>query len=250
MTLFRRKIIDNWDKVIDKDRIPVHIAVIPDGNGRWAAKRGMPRSYGHREGSYTLRRTVMFCSKIGVKYLTVYTFSTENWKRPQDEVDALMALLLEFLKNAEKELQGSNVRIRVFGDINKLSEEFQNEIHRVVKVTESNSGLSLNIALNYGGRYEILNAVKELAREACQGKINPDNIDEELFSQRLYTSGIPDPEMIIRTSGEKRSSNYLIWQAAYSEYWYTDTLWPDFKEEDMIEAIKTFQKRNRRFGGA
>lgn len=235
--------------IIDTKTLPVHIAIIPDGNGRWAKKRGLPRNAGHREGSSTLKRIVKYCAKLGIKYITVYTFSTENWKRPKSEVDALMSLLKEFLMNAENELAGSNIRIKVIGDVSALSEELRREIPRVEKMTGKNTGLILNIALNYGGRDEIVSAVKQIAKEITEGRLNVSDIDGALISDRLYTCRTPDPDLIIRTSGEKRSSNFLLWQSAYSEYWYTDVLWPDFSQEDMKMAISDFQRRKRRFGG-
>lgn len=234
---------------IDYDRLPVHIAVIPDGNGRWANKKSLPRSLGHREGSNVLKKVVIFCDKIGIKYLTVYAFSTENWKRPKSEVDALMSLLLEFLKNAERELDGSNVRIRVIGDVNMLPQDMQREIARVVKLTAGNTGVNLNIALNYGGRHEIIAAIKKISSDVKNGIITVDDIDEKMISSKLYTLEIPDPDLLIRTSGEKRSSNFLLWQLAYTEFWYTDVLWPDFRERHLLEAIHDFQNRSRRFGG-
>ncbi len=242
--LFPQKKLDN-----DFQCIPQHIAIIPDGNGRWAKKRGLPRNVGHREGSMTLKKVVIYCSKVGVKNLTVYAFSTENWKRPKGEVDALMNLLLEFLRNAERELDGSNVRIKVIGDINGLPAELQNEITRVEKMTSVNNGLNLNIALNYGSRFEILHAVKNIAKEIKDGKLTINDIDENQMEQHLYTKGIPEPDLLIRTSGEQRISNYLLWQCAYTEFWFTDTLWPDVNESHIAEAIKAFEKRNRRYGG-
>ncbi|MDF2987864.1 MAG: undecaprenyl diphosphate synthase [Eubacterium sp.] len=249
-----------WDRVtglfkrpkeINKNftAIPEHIAVIPDGNGRWAKKRGLPRSVGHREGSMTLKKVVIYCSKIGVKHLTVYAFSTENWKRPKNEVDGLMSLLLEFLRNAEKELDGSNVRIKVIGDIKGLPDELRQEIVRVEKLTSVNNGLNLNIALNYGSKLELLGAVKEIAGRVKANKLRIDDIDEALFESCLYTAGIPDPDLLIRTSGEQRISNYLLWQCAYTEFWFTDALWPDVNESHIAEAIKAYENRNRRFGG-
>lgn len=229
--------------------VPNHIAIIPDGNGRWAKKRGLPRSIGHREGSMTIKKVVIYCSKIGVKNLTVYAFSTENWKRPQTEVDMLMNLLLEFLRNAEKELDGSNVRIKVIGDVNGLPKELQQEIVRVQNLTSINNGLSLNIALNYGSRCEMLNAVKEITKKVNEGKLSIDEIDETQFESCLYTTGIPDPDLLIRTSGEQRISNYLLWQCAYTEFWFTNELWPDIGESHIAEAIIAYEKRNRRYGG-
>ncbi len=229
--------------------IPQHIAIIPDGNGRWAKKRGLPRSMGHREGSMTLKKIVICCSDVGVRYLTVYAFSTENWSRPKSEVDGLMNLLLEFLRNAEKELDGSNVRIRVIGDVNGLPEELQQEIARVEKLTAGNGGLNLNIALNYGSKFEMLQAVKEIALKVKEGKLSIEEIDEEQFESCLYTAGMPAPDLLIRTSGEQRISNYMLWQCAYTEFWFTKELWPDVNESHIYEALKAFEKRNRRFGG-
>jgi undecaprenyl diphosphate synthase len=234
---------------IDKNKLPEHIAIIPDGNGRWARKRGLPRSAGHREGANVLKKIVKHCSKLGLKYISVYTFSTENWKRPAQEVEALMALLLEFLKNAEKELDGTGVKIKVIGDVTRLSNELQKEIERVESITIDNKGLCLLIALNYGGRDEIVNAVKNIVKLYDDRKIQIDGITEKIISSLLYTSDIPDPDLLIRTSGEKRSSNFLVWQLAYTEFWYTDKLWPEMRLSDIDKAILEFQNRNRRFGG-
>jgi len=247
MWFFKQKI--KGPDLNDKKKLPVHIAVIMDGNGRWASRRGLPRSAGHREGANTLKRIVKECDDIGIKYLTAYAFSTENWSRPKDEVDALMSLLLEFLRNAEKELAGKNIRILVIGDTDKLSEEIRREIKRVVGSTSANTGLTLVIALNYGGRREIAMAAARIAQEALEGKIKPENVDEKLFSDYLYTKGIPDPDLVIRPSGEHRLSNFLLWQSSYSEFWYSDILWPDFSKKHLLEAIGEYQKRNRRYGG-
>ena len=236
--------------LFDKSKqIPVHIAIFMDGNGRWAARRGLPRSAGHREGANTLKRTVKECNALGIKYLTAYAFSTENWNRPKEEVEALMSLLLEFLKNAEKELSGQNIQIRVIGDVQGLSQEIRNEIARVVGNTSKNDGLTLVIALNYGSRSEIANAAARIARDVKQGRIAPEEINEKIFSDYLYTAGIPDPDLVIRPSGEQRLSNFLLWQSSYAEFWYSNILWPDFSKKDLFEALGEFQKRNRRFGG-
>lgn len=234
---------------IEDGKLPLHIAIFMDGNGRWAMKRGLPRSAGHREGSETLRKIVKCCGEIGIKYLTVYAFSTENWNRPKEEVDALMKLLLEYLKNAEKEIGGRDVRIRVIGTKDRLSDEIVREIDRVVKNTEKNSGLNLIIALNYGGRGEIVDAVKSIARKVVRNKLAIDDINEEIVSNHLYTSDIPDPDLVIRPSGEQRISNFLLWQSSYAEFWYSDILWPDFREQHLLKAIMDYQGRNRRFGG-
>lgn len=247
MWFFKQKV--KGPDLDEKQKLPVHIAVIMDGNGRWAAKRGLPRSAGHREGANTLKRIVKECDAIGIKYLTAYAFSTENWSRPKEEVDALMSLLLEFLRNAEKELAGKNIRILIIGDTDKLSAEIRKEIKRVVESTSANTGLSLVIALNYGGRREISTAAARIAREALEGRIKPEDVDEKLFSEYLYTKGIPDPDLVIRPSGEHRLSNFLLWQSSYSEFWYSDILWPDFSKKHLLEAIGEYQRRNRRYGG-
>jgi undecaprenyl diphosphate synthase len=230
-------------------QVPAHIAIIMDGNGRWAAKRGLPRSAGHREGANTLKRIVRACDEAGVKYLTVYAFSTENWSRPKDEVDILMSLLLEFLKNADREIAGKNIKILVIGDKKGLSNEINREIEGLMSRTAANTGMTLVIALNYGGRSEITEAVRRISRDVRKGGLKPDDINEQLISNYLYTSGIPDPDLIIRPSGESRLSNFLLWQASYSEFWYSDILWPDFGKNELLQAISDYQKRNRRFGG-
>jgi len=237
----------NKKKELDKNNIPKHIAIIMDGNGRWAEKRGLSRSMGHGEGSRTLKKIVEECYRLGVRYLTVYAFSTENWSRPKEEVDELMKLLLEYLRNAEKELAGKNVRIRVIGDKKRLPEEIVKEIERVEKNTENIEGLDFIIALNYGGRQEIVDAVSRLVEDFKAGQIS--SIDEKAISERLYTYGIPDPDLLIRTSGEMRLSNFLIWQSSYTEFYFCDVLWPDFSAANLREAIISYQGRQRRFGG-
>ncbi len=246
---FIKNFFNKKHNIENLSNIPKHIAIIMDGNGRWAKKRGLSRNFGHREGSNTLKRIVQSCDKIGIKFLTVYAFSTENWKRPKSEVDTLMSLLLEYLKRADKELAGKNVRIRVIGNTLDLPVEIQNEIKRVVKSTEKRNGLNLVIALNYGGRDEIINVVKRISDQVSMNKVKLNSINEQLISDNLYTSDIPDPDLLIRTSGEKRLSNFLLWQSAYTEFWYTDVLWPDFNEKLLLEAIKHYQNRKRRFGG-
>jgi len=236
-------------KAINMEVMPRHIAIIPDGNGRWAKKRGLPRSAGHRIGSNTLKRIVHLCSNLGIKYLTIYAFSTENWKRPKEEVNTLMSLLLEYLRNAAKELTDSNIRIRIIGDRKGLPQDIQEEIMRVEKLTENYSGLNLVFALNYGGKNELVNVIKGIARDVKEGSFKLDNIGEDTVEKKLYTRGIPDPDLLIRTSGEKRISNFLLWQAAYTEFWFTDVLWPDFKDKHLMEAIEEYQNRQRRYGG-
>jgi undecaprenyl diphosphate synthase len=232
-----------------KGELPVHIAIIMDGNGRWAEKRELPRNVGHRRGAEVLKEIVKAADDMGIKYVTAYAFSTENWNRPKNEVDGLMNLLFEFLKNADNELRGRNIRIKVIGDEEGLSSEIRHEIRNITRKTSGNDGLTLIIALNYGGRTEITNAVKQIAKKAADGIINPDNITEETVSQHLYTSDIPDPDLMIRPSGEKRISNFLLWQMSYTEFWFSNILWPDFTKEDLKAAIEDYQKRNRRFGG-
>jgi undecaprenyl diphosphate synthase len=246
---FLKNIIGPKDNSEILSSVPQHVAIIPDGNGRWAKKRGLPRSVGHRQGSMTLKKIVIYCSKIGVKYLTFYAFSTENWKRPQSEVDALMSLLLEFLRNAEKELEGSNVIIKVLGDVKALTPELQKEIERVQRMTGINTGLQLNIALNYGSKLEIIDAVRQIAKDVKDNKLSVDKIDDTVFEKYLYTKDMPDPDLLIRTSGEQRISNYLLWQCAYTEFYFPQKLWPDFTERDIFEAIRAFNSRNRRYGG-
>lgn len=236
---------------IQRDKkLPEHIALIMDGNGRWAKKRGLPRSFGHKAGVEALKEIVRCCSDIGVKILTVYAFSTENWNRPADEVDYLInTLLVEFMKKEISELNKNNVKIKIIGNLETLSPSTKNIIDEAINITEHNSGLQFNIALNYGGRTEIIDAVKKVSKMALAGNINEDDIDEKLFSSCLYTAGDKEPDLIIRTSGEKRLSNFLIWQGAYSELYFPDVLWPDFRKEDLIEAIDEYAKRDRRFGG-
>lgn len=240
----------SWRKTyIEKEKIPVHIAIIPDGNGRWAKRRGMPRMFGHRVGSDNLKKIVKQSSELGLKYLSVYAFSTENWSRPESEVNALMDLLIEYLKNAEKELSGTGIKLKVIGNRQELTEKLQTEIIRVEKLTENNKGMVLVFALNYGGRYEIMNSLQIIIKNLKDGKIKYKDVDENYFQNNLYTCNIPDPDIIIRTSGEQRLSNFLLWQSAYSELFFPKVLWPDFGREHFIKIIKEYQKRKRRFGG-
>lgn len=234
---------------IDYNNLPKHIGVIMDGNGRWATKRGLPRSAGHSAGADTLKKIVTECNKMGVKYITVYAFSTENWSRPKAEVDFLMNLLLDYLKNAEKTLAGENVVIRAIGSRAELTEEIRQQIVKTEEFTKNNDGIVMNIALNYGGREEIVSAVKNVCADVQKGDINPQEITEKVFSDYLYTAGQPDIDLLIRTSGEQRLSNFLLWQNSYSEMWFTNKLWPDFSTEDLHQAIIDFQGRGRRFGG-
>ncbi len=235
-------------KKIDPDRLPRHIAIIMDGNGRWARRRGLPRSAGHAAGAENFKTIVRFCGEIGISYLTVYAFSTENWSRPIDEVDNLMRLLEEYLDKAYKELD-DRVRVRIIGEREMLSEVLRTKVEKLEADTAERTGMVLNIALSYGGRQEILHAVRLLAEKVESGTVKPADITEEMLSKGLYTAGQPDPDLIIRPSGEKRLSNFLLWQAAYAEFWYSDILWPSFKPAHLVEAIAAFQKRDRRFGG-
>jgi undecaprenyl diphosphate synthase len=240
----------NTDNNVDLDmaRVPTHIAIIMDGNGRWAKERNLPRALGHRAGVETIRRIVKECNKLGVKYLTLYAFSTENWNRPLEEVDALMKLLVEYLKNEFEELNANDVVINSIGNISKLPQICRTELNCAYEKTKNNKGLILNLALNYGGRNEIVEAVKEISLDLMNKKISKDEITEDLFSKYMYTKGMPDPDLIIRPSGELRLSNFLLWQSAYSEFWFSDINWPDFHEKQLRSAIADYQKRDRRFG--
>ena len=234
---------------IDFEHLPTHIGVIMDGNGRWAKRRGLPRSAGHQAGADTLKKIVTECNKMGIKYITVYAFSTENWKRPKDEVDFLMNLLLSYLRDSERTLAKENVVIRAIGGRDALSEEIREQIKKTEKFTENNTGIVMNIALNYGSREELTNAARSLAKKVKNGEIDAESIDEDMISSELYTGGQPDPDLIIRTSNELRLSNFLMWQSAYSELYFTKTLWPDFSVGDLYGAIREYQLRNRRYGG-
>ncbi len=243
--LFKKKHI----KEIDKSCLPEHIGVIMDGNGRWAKKRGLPRTAGHRVGAETLKKTVKECNKLGIKYITVYAFSTENWKRPKEEVDFLMNLLMSYLRDAERTLAGENVIIRAIGSRKELSEEMRAQIKRTEEFTKNNTGIVMNIALNYGGREEIANAFKSVHKKIESGECGIDDINADMISDNLYTAGQPDPDLIIRTSNEQRLSNFMMWQASYSEFYFTKTLWPDFSKKDLYAALAEYQHRNRRYGG-
>lgn len=229
--------------------IPRHIAVIMDGNGRWAKKRLMPRTMGHRAGMAALKRLVKAMGELNIPYLTVFAFSTENWRRPIEEVDYLMNLLLEYLVKELQELHESNVKINILGDYHSLPQRCQLELQDALRKTRHNSGLTFNIALNYGARNEILTAVKKAASLVESGQVKAADIDEGLFSSLLFTADLPDPDLLIRTAGEMRISNFLLWQIAYTEIWVTQRLWPDFTKKDLLEAISDYQRRERRFGG-
>ena len=229
-------------------KIPQHVAIILDGNGRWAKKRLLPRNAGHVQGAKTVEKICEEAWRIGIKYLTVYAFSTENWKRPQSEVDALMKLLGDYLKNCIETANKNDMRIRVIGDKTGLSQELCEKINELEEMTKNNPGLNFTIALNYGSRDEMIRAMKQMATDVKSGKVEPENIDENMFETYLDTNGIPDPDLLIRTSGEERLSNYLLWQLAYTEFHFTDVLWPDFSREDLLNAVATYNKRDRRFG--
>ena len=229
--------------------VPQHIAIILDGNGRWAKKKGMPRNYGHMEGAKTVERICEDAYNLGVKYLTVYAFSTENWKRPQSEVDALMNLLRSYMKNCLKRAEKNNMRVRVIGDKTALAPDLQERIAELEEATKNYDGLCFQIALNYGSRDEMIRSMRQLCQDCMDGKVDVNRIDEAVFEQYLDTADIPDPDLMIRTSGEQRLSNYLLWQLAYSEFYFTDVLWPDFSKEDLEKAIEYYNKRDRRFGG-
>ena len=229
--------------------VPQHVAIILDGNGRWAKAKGMPRNYGHAQGSKNVERICEEAWRLGIKYLTVYAFSTENWNRPKDEVDALMKLLRSYMKTCLTTAAKNDMKVRVIGDITRLDEDIQSRILELEEFTKNNGGLNFQIAINYGSRDEIIRAIRNLTKDAMEGKIDQDSIDEALFEQYLDTKGIPDPDLLIRTSGEQRLSNYLLWQLAYTEFYFTDVHWPDFSKEELIKAIEVFNKRNRRFGG-
>ena len=231
---------------LDKSRIPAHIAIIMDGNGRWAKARGMNRSMGHQQGVVAVREITTACSNLGVKFLTLYTFSTENWNRPADEVAALMSLILTSLE--EELFMKNNVRLRIIGDLTRVPQVVQDSILALQQRTSVNTGMTMVIALSYSSRWEITKAVQDIANEVKTGTLNPEDINEEMIAQHLTTNFMPDPDLLIRTGGEVRLSNYLLWQCAYTEFYFCDTFWPYFHEEDLCQAIAWFQNRERRFG--
>ena len=241
MGLFSKKVSHKAGQV-DKSRLPRHIAIIMDGNGRWAKKRGLPRTAGHKVGAETFRKIALYCKSLDVEYLTVYAFSTENWKRPADEVSTLMGLLKKYMQEAIDTMERDQMKLRFFGDLSALSPELQALAHKANEVADRVEGFQANLCINYGGRDEILHAARECAAAG-------EEMTEENLERHLYSAGIPDPELIIRPGGELRLSNFLLWQCAYSEFYFCDTLWPDFGERDLDEAIVAFQQRDRRFGG-
>ena len=237
MSLFKK------EKAVER-RLPEHIAIIMDGNGRWAKKRSLPRSAGHVAGAKTFKTIARYCNKIGLKYLTVYAFSTENWKRPKEEIDGIMNLLRDYLRDAEN-FKDENIKVRFIGNLEPLDDDIKELIRKDEDGSKDATGLNLNIAVNYGGRDEITRAVREIVNSGTPSE----QVTEQMISDHLYTAGMPDPDFIIRPSGEYRLSNYLIWQSAYAEYWFSDVLWPDFTPKHLEKAIEDFNKRNRRFGG-
>jgi len=235
--------------MIDKNKLPEHIAIIMDGNGRWAKEKGLPRVAGHRAGMKSVKRVVKICDQIGIKVLTLYAFSTENWSRPKEEVSTLMSILREYLHKEIDELQQKNVKINFMGRIHELPELVQQDLKWAKERTANNTGLLVNVALNYSGRVDIIDAVKNLIEDVENRKCRKEDINEELFEKYLYTASLPDPDLLIRTSGEMRISNFLLWQIAYTEIYITPTYWPDFSKEDLLSAVIDYQKRERRFGG-
>lgn len=229
--------------------IPQHVAIILDGNGRWAKSKGMPRNYGHTMGAKNVETVCKAAHDMGIKYVTMYAFSTENWNRPDSEVSALMKLLESYLKNCIKTADKNNMRVRVIGDTSRLTEKFRKQIAELEEASQKNDGLNLQIAINYGSRDEMLRAMKKMAEDVKEGKIAVSDITETLFADYLDTAGIPDPDLLIRTSGEQRLSNYLLWQLAYSEFYFTEVPWPDFGKDELEKAVEAYNKRDRRFGG-
>jgi undecaprenyl diphosphate synthase len=233
---------------LDRDRLPRHIAIIMDGNGRWAKERGEDRVYGHHEGVLSVREIVNSCAELGISYLTLYAFSTENWNRPKEEVNALMELLVNTIRKEIEELKKNNVRLHIIGDFESLPEVCQNELNEAKEITAANTGLNLVLALSYSSRWEMLQATKKIAEDVKSGKLSPDNIDDDTFHQYLNTAPFPDPELMIRTSGEYRISNFLLYQLAYAELYFTPVHWPEFRKQHLYEALLNYQQRERRFG--
>ena len=249
MAIFKKTKKSDNDLSINDIVLPQHIGIIMDGNGRWAKKRGLPRTAGHTAGAQTFRKIARYCSDIGIKYLTVYAFSTENWKRPQEEVNAIMKLFKEYMIEAINDFQDDSIVVKFIGDRTVFSPDMRELIEKNEHDSKDRDGMVLNIAMNYGGRDEIVNAVKNVAEKLKNGELCVDDINADLLSDYMYTKGQPDPDLIIRPSGEYRTSNFLLWQSAYAEYCIMDVLWPDFKSEDLDKALIEFAKRNRRFGG-
>jgi undecaprenyl diphosphate synthase len=235
-------------KQIDSTKLPLHVAIIMDGNGRWAKQRGLERIFGHQQGVNAVREVIEAAAELEIRFLTLYTFSTENWGRPDEEVSALMSIMVKSLSNETDTLLKNNIRLQAIGDLDRLADDVKERLFETIKLTSGGTGLTLIIALSYSSRWEITMAARRISIDVKNNSLNPDSIDEECFERYLTTSGIPDPELMIRTSGELRISNFLLWQAAYSEFYFTETLWPDFGKNDFYNAIIDFQKRERRFG--
>ncbi len=233
---------------IDKNHLPRHVAIIMDGNGRWAKAKGKDRSFGHQEGVVSVRKIMDAVTQLGLKYLTLYTFSTENWNRPEEEVQALMSLLVSAIHRETPDMMKKNVRLTAIGDLSRLREDAYNTLQECIDTTSANTGTTLVLALSYSSRWEITRAARQLAQEVLEQKINPNDITEAMVSDHLTTKNIPDPDLLIRTGGEKRISNFLLWQLSYAEFFFTDVFWPDFREEELYEAILYYQQRERRFG--
>lgn len=234
--------------ILNEKDLPVHIAFIMDGNGRWAKKRGMPRLFGHNAGTETLKRIVMASKRLNIQYITFYAFSTENWKRPSEEVEGLMKILVKFIRSEINEIHRNNIKINILGDYKTIPTYAKEEVERALDITQNNDGMYFNIALNYGGRDEIIHAVKNILIQNDVKKIDLDHVNESFFSDYLYTKGMPDPDLLIRTSGEQRLSNFMLWQMAYTEFVFESGFWPDFNEKSLQNAITSFQERNRRYG--
>ena len=239
----------NAEEALDFTRLPKHVAIIMDGNGRWAQKRGMPRALGHAAGAETFRSIATYCKEIGLEYLTVYAFSTENWKRPAEEVSSIMGLLKKYLLEAIARMERDRVKRCFFGDLTPLPEELRTLCSKTAEISSRYEGVQVNVCLNYGGRDELLRAAMAYARDCAEGKADPDHLTEAAFSDYLFSRGVPDPDLVIRPSGEVRISNFLLWQSAYAEYYFTDVLWPDFDKKELHRALATYQRRSRRFGG-
>lgn len=247
MAFFHSK--TNEEPKVDFQNLPRHIAIIMDGNGRWAKKRGLPRTAGHAAGAETFRSIATYCKEIGLDYLTVYAFSTENWKRPEEEVSAIMGLLKKYLLEAIGQMERDRVKMEFFGDLSPLTPELRELCERTREISRHYEGCQVNICLNYGGRDEIQRAAMAYAKDCLEGKADPNHLTQERFGGYLFSKNVPDPDLVIRPSGELRLSNFLLWQSAYSEFYFTDVLWPDFSKEELHRAIAAFQSRNRRFGG-